>query len=158
MVRDLTQGKPTFRIMNFMLPILLGNLLQQIYNLTDSIIVGRFVGKDAFAAVGSTGCLNFLVIGFMLGLSGFVYSDRPSFWSRRLCTNAPPYCICCLYFCCHHRFTVITVICKTASHIDDSGKYFGNSRLLYPNYFHRNSCDHVTYESSSQFTACLGKQ
>lgn len=69
MVRDLTQGKPTFRIMNFMLPILLGNLLQQIYNLTDSIIVGRFVGKDAFAAVGSTGCLNFLVIGFMLGLS-----------------------------------------------------------------------------------------
>ena len=50
MVRDLTQGKPTFRIMNFMLPILLGNLLQQIYNLTDSIIVGRFVGKDAFAA------------------------------------------------------------------------------------------------------------
>lgn len=69
MVRDLTQGKPTFRIMNFMIPILLGNLLQQIYNLTDSIIVGRFVGKDAFAAVGSTGCLNFLVIGFMLGLS-----------------------------------------------------------------------------------------
>lgn len=69
MARDLTQGKPTFRIMNFMIPILLGNLLQQIYNLTDSIIVGRFVGKDAFAAVGSTGCLNFLVIGFMLGLS-----------------------------------------------------------------------------------------
>ena len=122
MVRDLTQGKPTFRIMNFMLPILLGNLLQQIYNLTDSIIVGRFVGKDAFAAVGSTGCLNFLVIGFMLGLSSG------------------------LYFCCHHRFSHCHYgyLYKTASHIDaDSGKYFGNSHLLYPNYFHRNSCDHV---------------
>ncbi len=68
MVRTLTEGRPTFRILSFTIPILLGNLLQQIYNLTDSIIVGRFVGKEAFAAVGSTGCLNFLVIGFMLGL------------------------------------------------------------------------------------------
>ena len=68
MVRTLTEVRPTFRILSFTIPILLGNLLLQIYNLTDSIIVGRFVGKEAFAAVGSTGCLNFLVIGFMLGL------------------------------------------------------------------------------------------
>ncbi len=68
MEKDLTKGKVMKSIINFSIPILLGNVLQQLYNMADSIIVGRFVGKNAFAAVGSTGSLNFLIIGFVIGL------------------------------------------------------------------------------------------
>jgi len=67
LVGDLTTGNVTKKIMQFAMPVLLGNLLQQFYNLVDSIIVGRCVGKDAFAAVGSTGAINFMIIGFVLG-------------------------------------------------------------------------------------------
>lgn len=72
MVRDMTKGRPLGRILGFCLPLLVGNLFQQFYNMADSIIVGQFLGKSAFAAVGSTGSINFLIIGFVLGLaSGF---------------------------------------------------------------------------------------
>ncbi len=69
MTRDLTQGKPISQLIAFSIPILLGNLFQQVYNLVDSVIVGQFVNKEALAAVGSTGSLNFLIIGFVLGTS-----------------------------------------------------------------------------------------
>ena len=69
MEKDLTTGNIFQRILIFAFPIFIGNVFQQLYNMADSIIVGRFVGKDAFAAVGSTGSLNFLIIGFVLGLS-----------------------------------------------------------------------------------------
>lgn len=68
MVRDMTEGKPIRLILAFMVPMFLGNLFQQLYNMVDAIIVGKGVGKYALAAVGSTGSLNFLVIGFVLGL------------------------------------------------------------------------------------------
>ena len=72
MVRDLTKGKPLRLLLGFCAPLLIGNLFQQFYNMVDSIIVGKFIGKDALAAVGSTGSLNFLIIGFVLGMcSGF---------------------------------------------------------------------------------------
>ncbi len=69
MIGDLTKGSVINKIISFSIPVLLGNLLQQLYNMVDSIIVGRFVGVDAFAAVGSTGSLNFLILGFALGVS-----------------------------------------------------------------------------------------
>lgn len=68
MVRDLTTGNPLRRILEFCLPVFIGNLFQQVYNMADSIIVGNYLGVEAFAAVGSTGALNFLVLGFALGL------------------------------------------------------------------------------------------
>lgn len=68
MVRDMTQGKPLKLIFAFWFPLLLGNLFQQVYNLADSVIVGRFVGVKAFAGVSATGSLNFLIIGFLLGM------------------------------------------------------------------------------------------
>lgn len=68
MVRDMTQGKPLKLIFAFWFPLLLGNLFQQVYNLADSVIVGRFVGVQAFAGVSATGSLNFLIIGFLLGM------------------------------------------------------------------------------------------
>ena len=68
MVRDMTHGSPLKLIVGFWFPVLLGNLFQQVYNLVDSVIVGRFVGVDAFAGVSATGSLNFLIIGFLLGM------------------------------------------------------------------------------------------
>ena len=62
---DMTQGAPWKRILEFAIPMLIGNLAQQLYNTADSIIVGRYVGDNALAAVGSaspssTSCLRFL--------------------------------------------------------------------------------------------------
>ena len=72
MTRDMTTGSPLRRILAFCLPLVVGNLFQQFYNLADSVIVGRVLGVNAFAAVGSTGALNFLILGFALGIcSGF---------------------------------------------------------------------------------------
>ena len=50
-------------------PVLLGNIFQQFYNMVDTIIVGQYLGEDALAAVGSTGCLMFLVLGFANGIA-----------------------------------------------------------------------------------------
>lgn len=70
--RDLTEGKPMKLILSFGIPLLFGFLFQQFYNVADTAIVGRFLGGDALAAVGSTGSVNFLVIGFVMGIcNGF---------------------------------------------------------------------------------------
>ena len=72
MTKDMTTGSPMKNIIRFCLPLMLGNLFQQLYNMADSIIVGRFVGKIALSAVGSVGALNFLIIGSVIGLcTGF---------------------------------------------------------------------------------------
>ena len=72
MKRDLIQGNPTKLIISFFFPVLLGNLFQQFYNIVDTIVVGRFISVNALAAVGSTGSLNFMVMGFVLGMcNGF---------------------------------------------------------------------------------------
>ncbi len=72
MVKDMTAGSPLKRIALFSLPLFIGNLFQQMYNMVDSAIVGRFVGVNAFAGVGSTGSLSFLILGFVTGVcAGF---------------------------------------------------------------------------------------
>ena len=72
MTKDMTQGSPVKHILLFSIPLLIGNVFQQFYSMVDTIIVGRFVGVNALAAVGSTGSLVFLINGFALGLtSGF---------------------------------------------------------------------------------------
>ena len=72
LVRDMTQGSPLKLILGFAIPMAIGNIFQQLYSMADTIIVGKFVGVDALAAVGSTGSLNFLILGFVLGIcSGF---------------------------------------------------------------------------------------
>ena len=63
MTKDMTQGSPLKLILAFAVPLMLGSLFQQFYNLADTIIVGRFVGVEALAAVGSVGGLNYLVLG-----------------------------------------------------------------------------------------------
>ncbi len=72
MTKDLTKGSPMKLIISFAVPLLFGFLFQQFYNLVDTMIVGRFLGVDDLAAVGSTGSINFLVIGFCMGVcNGF---------------------------------------------------------------------------------------
>ncbi len=65
--RNLTQGHPLPQILLFSLPLILGTLFQQIYSFADTVIVGRCLGADALAAVGNTGSLNFLILGFIQG-------------------------------------------------------------------------------------------
>jgi putative MATE family efflux protein len=65
---DMTEGKPLRLISRFALPLLAGNVLQQMYNLADSIIVGNFVGKEALAAVGNAFIINFLLVSLFMGL------------------------------------------------------------------------------------------
>lgn len=72
MVKDMTQGSPRKLIFSFAIPLLLGNLFQQFYSLVDTVIVGKFLGVNQLAAVGATGSINFLIIGFCMGIcSGF---------------------------------------------------------------------------------------
>ena len=72
MTKDLTTGKPMGLIVGFALPTLLGMLFQQLYNLVDTMIVGKLLGSAALAAVGSTGAINFCIIGFCMGVcNGF---------------------------------------------------------------------------------------
>lgn len=67
--KDLTQGTPWKRILSFSAPLLLGNLAQQLYNTVDSMVVGKYVGDNALAAVGASGpLLNFLIL-FFVGIS-----------------------------------------------------------------------------------------
>ena len=66
---DMTQGKPGKQIVAFTIPMLLGNIAQQLYNTVDSIIVGRFVGDNALAAVGSAGPIFNLLLVLFVGIS-----------------------------------------------------------------------------------------
>ena len=65
---DMTVGSTTKHLIFFALPALIGNIFQQVYNLADSAIVGRFVGPDALAAVGSTGSITFLFFALFNGI------------------------------------------------------------------------------------------
>lgn len=72
MTKDLTTGSPMRLIISFALPTLFGMLFQQLYNMVDAMIVGKLLGSAALAAVGSTGSVNFFVIGFCMGVcNGF---------------------------------------------------------------------------------------
>lgn len=66
---DMTKGSPFKLIVRFIIPIIIGNIFQQLYSLVDTVIVGRFVGVKALAAVGATGTITFLILGFLQGLT-----------------------------------------------------------------------------------------
>ena len=72
MTNDMTNGSPIKLILSFMVPLLIGNIFQQFYNMADTIIVGRTISVEALAAVGATGSISFLIVGFVQGVtSGF---------------------------------------------------------------------------------------
>ena len=83
MTKDLTSGSPLKVILLFSLPLVLGNLFQQFYALADTIIVGRFCGVGALASVGATGSVNYLILGFVIGVcNGFAIPIAQLFGAR----------------------------------------------------------------------------
>lgn len=78
--RDMTSGSPMKMILGFTFPIFIGNVFQQFYNMADAVIVGKFVGTKALAAVGSTGTIMFLIYGFVVGMTaGFTVLTAQKF-------------------------------------------------------------------------------
>lgn len=72
MEKDMTKGSPMRLILGFAVPLLFGLLFQQFYSMVDAIIVGHYLGVDALASVGATGSVNFLIVGFCMGVcNGF---------------------------------------------------------------------------------------
>lgn len=105
MKKDMTSGSPWKLIIAFGIPLVIGNIFQQFYNMVDSIIVGKYVGKVALAAVGSTGSLNFMIIGFGIGIcSGFGIPIAQSFGGKKI-KQMKEYIINSFYLC-----TIITII------------------------------------------------
>ena len=112
MTKDLTKGRPLTLILQFGIPILLGMLFQQLYNVVDTAIVGKFLGGNALAAVGATGSINFLVVGGSIGIcSGMAIPIAQRFGAedydslRKYVTGAV---YCCLFFAV--TITAFTVI------------------------------------------------
>ena len=84
MKTDMTKGNPMKIILLFSIPVLMGNLFQQFYNMVDTIIVGQYLGSKALAAVGSTGCIMFLVLGFANGIAqGFGVMASHAFGAKK---------------------------------------------------------------------------
>lgn len=82
-MKDMTTGSPMKLILGFFIPMLFGLLLQQLYSMMDTIIVGRYLGIEALAAVGSTGSINFMIIGFCSGVcSGFAIPVAQKFGEK----------------------------------------------------------------------------
>jgi putative MATE family efflux protein len=100
MTRDMTKGRPLPIIIKFCLPVLLGTVFQQFYNVADTMIIGRYIGaEEPLAAVGTTGPLNFLVLGFVIGIcNGFCIPVAQRFGAgdikemRRFAANAVYLC------------------------------------------------------------------
>lgn len=77
---DMTRGSIPSLLLRFTVPILIGNIFQQLYNMVDTMIVGKYVGASALAAVGATGNLMFLITGFSIGFAaGFSILTSQSF-------------------------------------------------------------------------------
>ena len=114
--RDMTQGSIWKQLLLFSLPLMAGNLFQQLYNTVDSIVVGNFVGKEALAAVGSVGPIINSLIGFFMGLStgaGVIISQyygakADEKVSRTVSTTLVMtfFLLYCLYYSRHLHYTV----------------------------------------------------
>lgn len=71
-IKDMTSGSPMKLILRFFIPLFIGMLFQQFYNMMDTMIVGKILGSKALASVGGTGSINFMIIGFCMGVcNGF---------------------------------------------------------------------------------------
>lgn len=85
MVKNLTEGKPLKLLFFFALPMVIGNFFQQLYNMVDSMVVGKFVGEDALAAVGSSFPVVFLAVAIAAGLSmGCTVVISQLFWAGQI--------------------------------------------------------------------------
>ena len=86
-MKNMTEGEPLKLIIPFMIPLLIGNVFQQLYNIADIIIVGRTIGVNALAAVGATAPLFMMLVILTLGRLQCRYGA--AFWCRRFGRRAP---------------------------------------------------------------------
>ena len=93
---DLTQGNVTKGFLVFMIPIILGNIFTQLYNMVDSIIVGQFVGGDALAAVGASFSLTMMINSFLISIL-WCKKSRQRQQNRQHGYDCCAYCIYCHY-------------------------------------------------------------
>lgn len=85
MQKDMTAGKPMKILLDFTIPVFIGSVFQQFYSMMDTIIVGQFVGTKALAAVGSTGTISFLILGFLMGITtGFSVLTSQKFGADKM--------------------------------------------------------------------------
>lgn len=99
MTKDMTEGNPFRLIIGFAVPMFFGMLFQQFYNMVDTIIVGKFLGVEQLAGVGSTGSVNFLVIGFCMGLcNGFAIPIAQKFGAKEE-RELRKYAANCMWLC-----------------------------------------------------------
>lgn len=83
MEKDMTKGSPMRLILGFAVPLLFGLVFQQFYSMVDAVIVGHYLGVDSLAAVGATGSVNFLIIGFCMGVcNGFAIPIAQEFGAK----------------------------------------------------------------------------
>ncbi len=83
LTKDMTVGSPMKLILGFSLPLLFGFLFQQFYSVVDTVIVGQFLGMNALAGVGATGSINFMIVGFCMGVcSGFAIPVAHKFGAK----------------------------------------------------------------------------
>ena len=166
MTKDLTKGRPLTLIVQFGLPILLGMLFQQLYNVVDTAIVGKFLGGNALAAVGATGSINFLVVGGSIGIcSGMAIPIAQRFGAgdhdsmRKYVTGAA---YCCLFFAV--TITAFTVIfCRQilelmntpADIIDLSWAYITTIFAGIPGYILYNMCSGILRSLGDSRTAVI---
>ena len=83
-IKDMTQGKPLPLIIQFALPLMLGNVFQNLYTLVDTMVVGKALGVDALAALGATDWLYWLILGLVCGVTqGFAIPMAREFGAKR---------------------------------------------------------------------------
>lgn len=84
MTKNMTEGSPMKLILGFSIPMLFGMLFQQFYNLVDTMIVGKTLGVDALAGVGATSSINFMIIGFCMGVWWICHSRGTAVWCAEI--------------------------------------------------------------------------
>ena len=83
MAKTMTTGSPWKLILSFSIPLLLGNLFQQFYNMADAAIVGQTLGSNALASVGASSSVQFLILGFCMGIAqGFAIPIAQRFGAK----------------------------------------------------------------------------
>ena len=146
-MRELTKGSPAKVIMTFALPIIFGNLLQQLYNLADGKIVSTYVGTQAFAAVGATAVIANLIIGFVNGVTQgfgipisrcFGAGDYKNMRHYDSCNDADSYSRCASW----DR--------RAFAYIGHAGRYYGRGTSIYPHYYYGDSI-HFSLQLQCQY-------
>lgn len=115
MTKDMTKNSPFSCIIGFAFPVFLGMLFQQLYNMVDTMIVGKFLGLNALAGVGATGSLYFLVIGSCTGIcNGFAIPIAQMFGARNFKLLKKMVAACAIL--CAVVSVVVTIVTMAACH------------------------------------------